>query len=98
MPVSREALSREVAKRTGLSIVGCEEVLACLLVEITCHLRDGGTIHLRDFGTFKRKWRKGHPVRNPRTNELLKTTDDHWAVVFVPHGWKYQLPYPRITR
>ena len=70
-----------IASATGLTKVETEVVVDGFLATVSDALRDGQSIEIRGFGSFKVKKRKARVARNPRTGEEV-FVEEHFVPVF----------------
>lgn len=70
-----------IASATGLTKVETEAVVDGFLATVSQAMKDGRTIEIRGFGSFKVKKRKARMARNPRTGEEV-FVDEHYVPVF----------------
>jgi DNA-binding protein HU-beta len=70
-----------IATATGLTKVETEAVVDGFLATVSQAMKDGKTIEIRGFGSFKVKKRKARMARNPRTGEEV-FVDEHFVPVF----------------
>lgn len=83
MNLTREHMARQLAERTGLSIGHLAPLLDSFLEALAKAIADGQDIEFRGFGSFRRRWRPGHPGRNPKTGER-HDVPGHYAIRFTP--------------
>jgi len=72
-----EALAR---KRPGLMIKEIEQVVNCMLEQMSQTLANGDRIEIRGFGSFSLHYRPPRMSRNPQTGQPVALTSKH-----VPH-------------
>ncbi|MCZ7555807.1 MAG: integration host factor subunit beta [Bacteroidia bacterium] len=70
-----------IAAATGLTKVETEAVVDGFLATVSQALKEGHSIEIRGFGSFKVKKRKARMARNPRTGEDVYV-DEHFVPVF----------------
>ncbi len=70
-----------IAAATGLTKVETEAVVDGFLATVSQALKDGKSIEIRGFGSFKVKKRKARMARNPRTGEEV-FVDEHYVPIF----------------
>ncbi len=70
-----------IAAATGLTKVETEAVVDGFLATVSQALKDGHSIEIRGFGSFKVKKRKARMARNPRTGEEV-FVDEHYVPIF----------------
>ncbi len=70
-----------IASATGLTKVETEVVVDGFLATVSEALRDGKSIEIRGFGSFKVKKRKARVARNPRTGDEV-FVEEHFVPVF----------------
>ena len=58
-----------------ISVEDCEMSVDCLLAFIAEQVGQGNRIEIRNFGSFKPKYRNARMVRNPKTGERLPKPD-----------------------
>lgn len=83
MNLTREDLSRQIAARTGLSAAHVADLVDAFLATMAQSMAEGQSIEFRGFGSFRRRWRPGHPGRNPKTGER-HDIPGHYAIRFTP--------------
>ena len=66
-----EIIEKLQTKHTNLSNYDIELILKIFFKKIISSLKNGNTIEIRGFGTFKKKINKEKQVRNPKNNQLL---------------------------
>ena len=66
-----EIIEKLQKKHINLSNYDIELILKIFFKKIVSSLKDGNTIEIRGFGTFKKKINKEKQVRNPKNNEIL---------------------------
>ena len=70
-----------IASATGLTKVETEAVVDGFLATVSQAMKDGKSIEIRGFGSFKVKKRKARMARNPRTGEEV-FVDEHYVPIF----------------
>ena len=70
-----------IASATGLTKVETEAVVDGFLATVSQAMKDGKTIEIRGFGSFKVKKRKARMARNPRTGDEV-FVEEHYVPVF----------------
>lgn len=70
-----------IAIGTGITKLETEIIIEAFFSTIKNALRDGRTIEIRGFGSFKVKKRKPRLARNPRTGAEVKV-DEHYVPIF----------------
>ncbi|MBR9977639.1 MAG: integration host factor subunit beta [Bacteroidetes bacterium] len=70
-----------IAAATGLTKVETEAVVDGFLATVSGALKNGESIEIRGFGSFKVKMRKARMARNPRTGEEV-FVHEHYVPVF----------------
>ena len=66
-----EIIEKLQTKHSNLNNYDIELILKIFFKKIVSSLKDGNTIEIRGFGTFKKKINKEKQVRNPKNNEIL---------------------------
>jgi DNA-binding protein HU-beta len=79
--VTKADIVDNIASATGLTKVETEVVVDGFLATVSDALRDGKSIEIRGFGSFKVKKRKARVARNPRTGEEV-FVEEHYVPVF----------------
>ncbi len=69
-----------VAEGTGLTKIETEAVVNGFIHTVIDAMKEGKSIELRGFGTFKIQHRAPRTARNPRTNEELQVPARYVAV------------------
>lgn len=69
--MTKTELTKEVAKRLGMTEKSVAEVTDCLLEVVTSTLENGEPVRLTGFGTFERKERAARTGVNPATKEQI---------------------------
>lgn len=72
-----------IASGTGLTKIETEAVVNGFIHTVIDAMKEGRSIELRGFGTFKIQHRAPRTARNPRTNEELQVPARH-VPVFKP--------------
>ncbi len=72
-----------IAEGTGLTKIETEAVVNGFIHTVIDAMKEGKSIELRGFGTFKIQHRAPRTARNPRTNEELQVPARH-VPVFKP--------------
>ncbi len=70
-----------IAQATGLTKVETEAVVDGFLATVSKAMKEGKTIEIRGFGSFKVKKRKARMARNPRTGDEV-FVDEHYVPIF----------------
>lgn len=70
-----------IASATGLTKVETEAVVDGFISTVINSLKEGKSIEIRGFGSFRIKKRKGRMARNPRTGEQVRV-EDHYVPLF----------------
>lgn len=70
-----------IATATGLTKVETEAVVDGFISTVINALKEGKSIEIRGFGSFKVKKRKGRVARNPRTGDRV-LVDEHFVPYF----------------
>jgi len=70
-----------IATATGLTKVETEAVVDGFISTVINALKDGKTIEIRGFGSYKVKKRKGRIGRNPKTGQEV-LVDEHYVPIF----------------
>lgn len=70
-----------IASATGLTKVETEAVVDGFISTVISAMRDGKTIEIRGFGSYKVKLRKGRIARNPKTGQEVMV-DEHYVPIF----------------
>ncbi len=70
-----------IASATGLTKVETEAVVDGFLATVSEALKEGYSIEIRGFGSFKIKKRKARVARNPRTGEEV-FVEEHYVPIF----------------
>ncbi|MEE9225891.1 MAG: HU family DNA-binding protein [Bacteroidota bacterium] len=70
-----------IASATGLTKVETEAVVDGFITTVIGALKEGKSIEIRGFGSFKVKKRKGRMARNPRTGQQVQV-DEHFVPIF----------------
>jgi len=79
--VTKADIIDNIANATGLTKVETEAVVDGFLATVSQALREGESIEIRGFGSFKVKQRKARKARNPRTGEEV-FVEAHYVPVF----------------
>jgi len=79
--VTKADIVDNIASATGLTKVETEVVVDGFLATVSEALRDGKSIEIRGFGSFKVKKRKARVARNPRTGDEV-FVEEHFVPVF----------------
>ena len=66
-----ELLKKLEQKQKNLSETDIEQIFNIFTKKILSALKEGRSVELRGFGTFKKKVNKAKQVRNPKTNEKI---------------------------
>ena len=70
-----------IATGTGITKVETETIVDAFFYTIKNALKDGQTIEIRGFGSFKVKKRKARLARNPRTGDGVMV-EEHYVPIF----------------
>ena len=70
--MNKKDLIKEVAKKSEVSQVACEKVLAAILETVSETLAAGDKVQLIGFGTFETKKRAARNGINPLTKKPMK--------------------------
>ena len=70
-----------IASGTGLTKVETEAVVDGFIQTVIEALKEGKSIEIRGFGSFRTKKRKGRLARNPRTGAQVQV-DEHYVPYF----------------
>ncbi len=70
-----------IASGTGLTKVETEAVVDGFIQTVVEALKEGKSIEIRGFGSFKTKKRRGRLARNPRTGAQVKV-EEHYVPFF----------------
>jgi DNA-binding protein HU-alpha len=70
--MNKTQLISEVAERAVLTKVQAKAALETVLTAITGSLKEGNSVQLVGFGTFKVNHRKARSGRNPRTGDAIQ--------------------------
>ena len=70
-----------IATGTGITKVETETIVDAFFYTIKNALKEGNTIEIRGFGSFKVKKRKARVARNPRTGQEVMV-DEHYVPIF----------------
>jgi DNA-binding protein HU-alpha len=70
--MNKTQLISEVADKAALTKVQAKIALETVLTAITEALKEGDSVQLVGFGTFKVNHRKARPGRNPRTGDAIQ--------------------------
>lgn len=70
--MNRKQLVDAVADKSGLTKKDAESFLNSFIDAVTEELKDGGSVSLVGFGTFKAADRAAREARNPRTGETIQ--------------------------
>lgn len=81
--MNKNELIKEAAEKSGLTQQDLWKVLDVLPGIIKDALAAGDKVQIAGFGTFERRFRQGHSVKNPQTGEPVQTTD-HYIPAFKP--------------
>jgi DNA-binding protein HU-beta len=79
--VTKADIVDNIAAATGLTKVETEAVVDGFLATVSQALKEGNSIEIRGFGSFRVKKRKARMARNPRTGEDV-FVDEHFVPVF----------------
>jgi DNA-binding protein HU-beta len=79
--VTKADIVDNIASATGLTKVETEAVVDGFLATVSQAMREGKTIEIRGFGSFKVKKRKARMARNPRTGEEV-FVEEHFVPIF----------------
>lgn len=77
------AIVKNVAKQTGCSVNDVNNIINKFLIELSDSLREGTTVTVRDFGTFKLTTRAARTGRNIQTGEIIEIPEKQ-VVSFKP--------------
>lgn len=69
--MTRDLLARQIAERTGDSLIRARKTVDLVLEEVTRAVLTGKEVRLSDFGTFKLKQRAERMANNPATGEKV---------------------------
>lgn len=83
MNTNKNDIAKEIAKALGRPVTHVEPLLEAYLKAIKDRLAAGEDIEIRGFGSFRRRIRKAHPGRNPRTGVVV-VVPEHYVVKFRP--------------
>jgi nucleoid DNA-binding protein len=81
--VNKADIIDRIASKTGITKLETEAVVNGFLHTVIEAMKEGETIELRGFGTFRVQHRAPRTARNPRTNEELQVPARH-VPVFKP--------------
>lgn len=84
--VIKKDLIVEVSDITGIKHQDVELVIESFLERITEYLGNGGTIAIREFGTFDLRVARGKPGRNPKRPETPIMIPERYVARFRPAG------------
>lgn len=70
--MNKQDLVREVAARTAASQTATARIVEELIAAIGRSLSDGRRVHLRRFGAFDLRRRRGREIRNPRNGRVYR--------------------------
>ncbi|MBM3316217.1 MAG: HU family DNA-binding protein [Candidatus Eisenbacteria bacterium] len=70
--MNKQELVREVAARRSSSQAAAGRVVDEFLAAVARSLSDGRRVHLRRFGTFDLRRRRGRSIRNPRNGKVYR--------------------------
>lgn len=65
------AIVKDVANKTGKPVKEVTDIINTFLCEISESLREGTTVTIRDFGSFKLSQRSERTGRNPYSGETI---------------------------
>jgi len=66
------AIVKDVAKQTGKSVDEVNAIINKFLIQVSESLREGTSVTVRDFGTFKMATRAARMGRNIQTGEAIE--------------------------
>jgi len=81
VPLTKADIVDTIASATGLTKVETEAVVDGFITTVIGALKEGKSIEIRGFGSFKVKKRKGRMARNPRTGQQVQV-DEHFVPIF----------------
>ena len=70
--MNRKALVDAVAEKTGLSKKDTDSFITGFIEAVVDELKDGGSVNLVGFGSFRVTERQARTARNPRTGETVE--------------------------
>ena len=90
--ITKANLVDKIHENSKLDQKDISNVIDLLFSEIKDSLKNGDTIELRGFGTFKVKYSTRKEARDPRNGEKV-TVEPHYKATFIP-GKDLQGPLP----
>lgn len=72
-----------IAAGTGLTKIETEAVVNGFIATVVQALKEGDTIEIRGFGSFRVQHRAARVARNPRTNEEVEVADRYVPILRV---------------
>ena len=79
--MTKSEIVERIAGATGLTKVETEAVVDGFLATVTQALKDGDSVEIRGFGSFRIRKRNARMARNPRTGESVPV-GEHYVPVF----------------
>ncbi|MXP56521.1 HU family DNA-binding protein [Pantoea sp. Mhis] len=70
--MNKTQLINVIAEKVDLSKIQAKAALDCILTAITESLKNGNSVQLIGFGTFKVNFRSERPGRNPQTGKVIR--------------------------
>ena len=75
--MNKSELAKEVARRAGLTQVAAAAAVTATFAVIEDALARGEDVTYKGFGTFQRRYRKGHRKVDPRNHEEVNVPAKH---------------------
>lgn len=70
--MNKTELIASIAEKAGISKKDADKALAAFIDSVTAELKDGGSVQLTGFGTFKVAERAARTGINPKTKEAIE--------------------------
>jgi DNA-binding protein HU-beta len=96
--VRKSDIVDRVAAATGLTKVETEAVVDGFLLTIMNALKNGDSVELRGFGSFKIRRRAPRLARNPRSGERVRVPEQNVPVFVVARGLRREIDDALRTR
>lgn len=98
MAVRKSDIVDRVASATGLTKLETEAVVDGFILTVTNALKQGESIDLRGFGSFRIRRRAPRVARNPKSGERVRVPEQNVPVFVVARGLRREIDDALRTR